>query len=274
MQLMKNLKNAVVCKGVPISVAFTCCFMGTPWYLALLVLGSAVYWYGPVVVYLTLRMPTLFSLRALDSAATLPSAHTLFLGKLLPLLQGVGFVERGRLATADQQGPITGTVVLLQHERTSDLAHLLIVTKDRQAEAAEMLAFSRARTNGSRILTVRNSVPSPFPPNPIDLVLSVGGSIDPLALWQVHRARVAADAMVKPNETVTDAFRFQMELEREGVRKHIDSGLWQQGGRPEFLRPTARGALLMCLRMLAPWKQMACIRARMQVRRLLRESRG
>jgi len=238
-----------------------------PWLVPVLVLLTAPYWYGPVVVYLRQRMPTLQALRVVDSDAALPPEHGRFFDKTLPVLQAAGFVQNGRFTSSDPRQPIRGTVTLLQHQRTTDLAHLLVVTqKDR---SAEMVGFSRSRTDGSKISTLWSTLQSPFPPNPRDDVLRISGSIDTMDLWRVHQARVAADPAAKPNDLVTDALAYQTNLEREGIRRHIASGMWQQDEHPGFLRPTVTGAILMCLRMLFPWKQLARLRAGMEVRRLL-----
>lgn len=264
------LKNVIIYRGVPVLVAFGIYSIGTPWYAAVLVLLTVQYWYGPVLVYLRQRMPTLQALRVAGADAVLPPEHAPSFDKTMPMLQAAGFVQNGRFTSADPRQPIRGTVTLMQHQGTSDLAHLLVVTNNDRI--AEMLAFSRSRTDGSRISTVWSTVHSPFPPNPRDNVLRINGDIAPLDLWRVHQARVAADPDAKPNDMVTDALSYQMNLEREGVRRNIASGMWQQDEQPGFLRPTAMGAFLMCLRMLFPWKQLSRIRARMEVRRLLRGS--
>jgi len=271
---MRNSVDIVIYRGIPLLVAFGFCYFGMPWYVVVLVLLSSVYWYGPVLVYLVQRMPAFPSLRSLDSDATLPPAHSRYFDKMVPLLQGAGFIQIGRFGSAIEKQSVTGTTILLQHQETFDLAHLLIATQEGQTQAAETLVFSRIRTDGSRILTSRNTVQSPFPSNRSDSVLRLYNRIDPLDLWRVHQARVAADAGAVRNATVTDAFAFQMELEKDGIRRHVASGLWQQDEGTRFLRPTAIGAVLMCLRMLPPWKQVARIHARLQMRRYLRRQLG
>lgn len=268
-----QVRDGLLYKGVPFFVAAACYWLGAPWYVVVGVLLSAQHWYGPVLVYLTQRMATLPSLRPLDAEATLPDAHRRLLQDVVPWLQTAGFVERGRFASADEKQSIRATGVLLQHGEASDLAHVLIATQDGRAGAAETLVFSRARTDGSWIRTARHTIPSPFPPTPSDSVLQVDARVDPLDLWRVHQARVAADTSAIRNVTVTDAFRFQMELERDGVRRHLASGLWQPDERPEFIRPTAHGAAVMCWRLLPPWKQATRLRARWQMRRDRRASR-
>lgn len=264
------IKDVIIYKSVPFLVAFGIYSSGAPWYAPVLVLLTAQYWYGPVIVYLRQRMPTLQVLRVVGAEAVLPPEHAPSFNKTMPVLQATGFVQNGRFTSADQGQPIRGTVTLMQHRGASDLAHLLVVTN--AGRTAEMLGFSRARTDGSRISTVWSTVHSPFPPNPRDNVLRIGGNITPLDLWRVHQARVAADPGAKRNDSVTDALSYQMNLEKESVRRNIASGMWQQDERPGFLRPTVTGAFLMCLRMLFPWKQLSRMRAGMEVRRLLRES--
>lgn len=269
---MNKLRNVIIYQGIPFFAAFGLYYFEAPWYVAAFVLVSSVYWYGPVLVYLRQRMPAVPSLRPLDFGETLPTEHSRYFDKTVPLLQGIGFVELGRFVSVDKKQSISGTATLLQNQESSDLAHLLIATKKGRAAAAETLVFSRARSNGSKIVTTRRTIQSPFPPNPLDSVLSLDGGIDAFDLWRVHRARVAADAGAMRNVTVKDAFGFQTALEKEGIRKNIASGLWRQDERTKFLRPTPKGALVMCLRMLAPWKQVARLRARLQMRRHLRES--
>jgi len=262
--------DLIIYRGIPLFVAFGFYYVGMPWYVVVLVLLSSVYWYGPVLVYLGQRMPALPSLRPLDSDAALPPAHSRYFDKIVPLLQGAGFIQIGRFGSAVERQSVTGTAILLQHQETSDLAHLLIATQEGQTQAAETLVFSRIRNDGSRILTSCSTVQSPFPANPRDSVLRLYNRIDSLDLWRAHQARVAADAGAVRNATVTDALAFQMELEKDSLRRHVASGLWQQDEGTLFLRPTAIGAVLMCLRMLPPWKQIARIHAWLQMRRYLR----
>jgi len=264
-----GVKELIILKGVPILIAYAAYASGMSWHVPVIILLTAPYWYGPVVVYFQQRMPKMQGLRVVGENAALPPDHGRFFERVIPALQSSGFVVHGRFTSDDQQ-PICGTVTLMQHQGASDLAHLVVVTKN--TIFAEMVGFSRARTDGSQISTLWSTVQSPFPPNPRDDVLRIGGNIDPMDLWRVHQARVAADPTAKPNDLVTDALAYQTNLEREGIRRHIASGMWQQDEHPGFLRPTVTGAILMCLRMLFPWKQVARMRARMEVRRL-RESK-
>jgi len=269
---MKKLNDVIIHNGVPFLVAFGFYYFDAPWYIAVFVFLSAVYWYGPVLVYLRQRMPTVPSLNPLGPESSLPTAHQSFFDSSVPLLQGVGFVHLGYCVNSGEKQLISGSVALLQHQETSDLAHLLTATKEGIASAAETIAFSRIRNNNSRIWTSRHTIQSPFPPNPNDSVLKLDGHVDLLDLWYVHQARVSADHGAIRNAIVTDAFHFQMEMEKESLRKNLASGLWQQDEQPGFLRPTPKGAVLMCLRMLPPWKQIARIRARLQMRHYLRVS--
>jgi hypothetical protein len=271
---MKKINDIIIHNGIPFLAAFGFYYFDAPWYIAVLVFLSAVYWYGPVLVYLKQRMPTVSSLRPLDSEAALPTAHQSFFDGAVPLLQDVGFVHSGTCVNGGEKQATSGSVSLLQHQDTSDLAHLLIATKEGFTSAAETVAFSRMRNNGSRIWTSRHTIQSPYPPNPSDSVLKLDGSVDLMDLWHVHQARVSADHSAIRNVTVTNAFHIQTEMEKEGVQKHLASGLWQKDEQPGFLRPTPKGAVLMCLRMLPPWKQISRIRARLEMRRYLRAYRN
>ncbi len=269
---MKKLRNAIIYQGPPLFMAFGFYLFGAPWYAIILVLILAVYWYGPMFIYLKQRIPTVSPVRLLGADETLPSEHSRYFDKTVPLLQSMGFVYlEKRFVLVDNKQSIKTTGTLMQHQETSDIAHLLIATQPQGAiPIAETFGFSRARSDGSKITTFRATIQSPFPPNPDDNVLRIDGRASTADLWRVHQARVAADTGAIRNKTVTDAFGFQMELEREGTLRRIASGYWQQDERPEFIRPTAKGAVLMCFRMLPPWKQFARIRARLQMRRYLR----
>jgi hypothetical protein len=148
---MKKLNDIIIYNGIPFLVAFWFYYLDAPWYIAVLVFLTAVYWYGPVLVYLRQRMPTVPSLRPLDSEASLPTAHQSFFDGAVPLLHGVGFVHLGYCVNGGEKQPISGSVALLQHQETSDLAHLLIATKEGFTSAAETIAFSRMRNNDSRV---------------------------------------------------------------------------------------------------------------------------
>ncbi len=184
----------------------------------------------------------------------------------------MGFIHLGLLAFDDKKQSLA-TASVLRHGETSDIAHVMIATKEGHARTAEMVVFSRSRTDGSRIFTLRSTIQSPFPPNPDDSSLRVHGAIPLQDLWGVHTVRVANDATSKVNDSVTDMQHFQTAWESAGARRHIASGFWLLDERPGFLRPTARGALFMCLRMLLPWKQISRIRARMKFHRFLYEFR-
>lgn len=261
----------MIYQGPPLFVALGFYLFGTPWYAIMFVLISAVYWYGPIFVYLKQRMPTVSPVRLLGAEETLPSEHSRYFERIVPLLQSMGFVYLGeRFVMVDNKQSIKTTGTLLQHQETSDVAHVLIATQPHGSiPIAETFGFSRARSDGSKITTSIATIQSPFPPNPGDNVLRLDGRVRTADLWRIHQARVVADTGAIRNKTVTNAFGFQMELEREGIRRRIASGYWQQDERPEFIRPTAKGALLMCFRMLPPWKQFARIRALLQMRRYL-----
>lgn len=265
----QKLRELAVYKSVPLALGGAVIGLGEP-VAGIGLLVTAQYWYGPVIVYLTQRMPVAPALRAEDMATAPFPAHRRFVEPTVAELRGAGFVPLARFASANERLKQTGTVVLLQHRETSDLAHVLIATQEGFGEAAETLVFSRRRSDGSDIATVRNSMVSPFPPNPRDSVLRVGRHVPTLDLWTAHRNRVAADPQAKRNDAITDALQHQMSREREAARRNIASGLWQEAVQPDFLRPTARGAVLMCLRLLPPWKQATRFHGRLKIRRLLR----
>lgn len=264
--------NPIIVQGIPIVVGITLCALGTPWYAAVLVVLAAQYWFGPIFIYFTGRMPTSQPLRPVPAETTLPPEHTAFLNKTIPVLEAAGFASKGCFTNAPQDTAISGIVTLMQHETTSDVAHLLIVVKD--GTVGQTIGFARSRTDGSRIRTSWSTIPSPFPPLPQDNTLRVGGEIAPAVLWQVHQARVAADRIVIREEPISDALRYQMDEERQAIASKLASGQWQQTGEQGFIRPTLLGAYSMCLRMLFPWKQFERLSAEREVRRHLKAPSG
>lgn len=265
-------RELAVYKAVPLSICAALFGVGAPWEAVLLMMVAAPYWYGPVIVYLTQRMPVTPALRVADEATAPHAAHRGILEATLPALRQLGFVPLGRFTSCDQQRALDGTVVLLQHREASDLAHVVVATQAGHPGAGHTLVFTRDRSDGGRIATVRQSIASPFPPSRGDSVLRVDGRVEVADLWAVHRQRVVTDPTAKRNDPVSDAYHYQLSLERDAARRHVASGLWQADVSPALLRPTARGAVLMCLRMLAPWKQASRIRGRLQARRLRRQA--
>lgn len=263
--------NPIIVQGIPVVVGITLWALGTPWYAAVLVVLGAQYWFGPILIYFQQRIPTSQPLRPVPAETSLPPEHTVFLNKTIPVLEAAGFASKGCFTNAPQYTAISGTVTLMQHETTSDVAHLLIVVKD--GRVGQTIGFSRSRTDGSRIRTSWSTIPSPFPPLPQDNTFRIGGEIAPAVLWQVHQARVAADKIVIREEPISDALSYQMNEERQWRASTLASGQWQQAGEG-FIRPTLLGAFLMCLRMLFPWKQFERLSAEREVRRHLKESSG
>jgi Zn-dependent protease len=266
------IDNTCLVQAVPIVIGIILYALGTPWFVAIMVLLASQYWYGPILIYFKQRMPTHQPLRAVPADTSLPPELTLFLNKTIPVLEAAGFVSKGCCTNAPPDAAISGTVTLLQHETTSDVAHLLVVVNNGQV--GQTIGFSRPRTDRSRIRTAWSSLPSPFPANPQDNSLRVGGQIDPALLWRVHQARVAADEMVMREEPISDAIRYQTNEERQGVETKLASRQWQPAGQEGFIRPTLPGAYVMCLRMLFPWKQLNRIAADREVRDLLEEPGG
>ena len=264
--------NPIIVQGIPVVAGIALYSLGTPWYAAVLVVLGAQYWFGPILIYFNQRMPTSQPLRPVPAETSLPPEHTVFLNKTIHVLEAAGFASKGCFTNAPQDTVISGTVTLMQHETTSDVAHLLIVVKD--GRVGQTIGFARSRTDGSRIRTSWSTIPSPFPPLPQDNTLRIGGEIDPAVLWRVHQARVAADRIVIREEPISDALRYQMNEERQGIASKLASGQWQQAGEQGFIRPTLLGAYLMCLRMLFPWKQFERLSAEREVRRHLKESNG
>jgi Zn-dependent protease len=264
--------NPIIAQGIPVVVGIALYVLGTPWYAAVLVVLGAQYWFGPILVYFKQRMPTSQLLRPVPAETSLPPEHTVFLNKTIPVLEAAGFVSKGCFTNAPQDTAISATVTLMQHETTSDVAHLVIVVQD--GMVGQTIGLSRPRANGSRIRTSSSTIPSPFPPAPQDNALKIGGEIDPAVLWRVHQARVAADMTVSREEPISDALGYQMNEERQGVKNKLASGQWQQAEQQGFIRPTLPGAYSMCLRMLFPWKQLDRLSAEREVRRHLKGSGG
>jgi hypothetical protein len=264
----KEMKKAVLVKIFPLAVALASYILGAPWYVALFILVMAPYWFGPVVVYSTQRLPAVQPLCAISRDTPLPFEHQLFFDRTVPVLEDAGFLLKGCFTNSDRKKPIRGTVSLMQHRETLDVAHLLVAIGD--GRSSELLGFSRARGDGSRLLTTWRNIPSPFPPSPQDNTLDIRGDVEPQDLWRVHQARVAADPEVIKNDPIADALDYQVNLERDAYQKRIASGMWTTDREPEVLRPTLTGALLMCLRMLFPWKQLKCLRGGMEMRRVMK----
>lgn len=261
--------KTIVAQGVPVAVGVAMYALGAPWYLCLLLLVGAQYWFGPILLYFSQRMPSSSPLRTVPAATPLPGGQEAFVETTTRLLEATGFEFKGCLTNNLSGEAIHGTVTLMQHRVTSDVAHLLVVVKNGQV--AKTMGFSRSRTGGGRIRTSWSTVRSPFRPNPLDNTLVTAKCIDPLDLWRVHEARVAADTSAMRDTPITDPLQYQMNAEREGIETKVASGWWQQAGQQGFLRPTVKGAVLMCLRMLFPWKHLDNMRAERIVRRLLEE---
>jgi len=271
---MKKFWDILIYNGIPVLVVFGFYRFGLSWNLAVIMLLLAVYWYGPVIIYMRQRMPTSPVLSFVDSEDALAPELRQRFDLTIPLLQSLGFIRIGMLASADKKQPIQGAVALLQHQATSDIVNLLAAAKDGGARIAETLAITRFRTDGSRIVTSQHTIPSPFPSNPGDDVLRLYDGVEPSTLWRIHQARVSADARSTRNVTITDAVAYQMDLERKGAQKNIAPGLWQFGESPEFLRPTLRGAFIMSLRLLPPWSQISRMRTRMKARHYLKNAQS
>lgn len=266
----KDLLKTSIAKVVPLAVTLLTFACGAPWYIAVPVFLLAPYWYGPFLIYHNQRMPTLQPLRDVSNATHLPFEHQLFLDRMIPVLEGAGFAQKGCFTSAVSNTPICGTVTLLQHQKTSDIVHLLVSSGNGQS--AELLGFSRSRADGSRLTTGWSNLPSALSPPAQDNTLRVAGNIEPMDLWRVHQARVVNDPKVIRNEAIEDALGYQVKMEQEMIRARIASRMWKPAGQSEYIRPTAMGALLMSLRMLFPWKYFNYIRGKMVMRRHLNKS--
>lgn len=264
--------NPIIVQCIPVLVGIALYALGTPWYIAAIVLLGAQYWFGPILIYFKQHMPTSQPLRVVSAESDLHPELRLFLNKIVPVLEGAGFISKECLTNAAPDEAESAIVKLMQHETTSDVAHLLVVVKD--GAVGQTIGFSRSRADGSRIRTSWRTMPSPFPPIPRDNTLSIGGEIDPVVLWRVHQARVALDRTVVREEPISDALGYQANEERQSAATKLASGQWRPAEQQGFIRPTLLEAFRMCLRMLFPWKQLNRLAAEREVRRHLKESSG
>jgi hypothetical protein len=221
--------------------------------VALLLLVSSPYWLAPVVIGTTQRMrihPPTVVLQ--PGETTLPHGHDL-LEHLSARFVAAGFEELGRLALApgDRRGAVA--MVLLQHPRTTDIAHVTVTVVPAAPAPAATVSIIRDRTNGGRLQTAGGLGSSPFPRHPADDVLRIRGRPDVDTLWRLHQLRVGRDRLAAENEMITDPLRFQRDLEEEVKTRLLASGEWRLADEGESLRPTPLGAVRIAWRMLPPW---------------------
>ena len=251
--------------------------LGLPGWMRLALLVAMPAWLGPIVVRLRRTQPRAarFILLAADDPSMLAVIGTVF-ESTRAVLAAHGFAEIARLQQAPSTSGLLGYVQLLEHPRTFDVCSRLLVARSGSGGvAADQCALVTERTAGPALATSNMRTAAPWPDNPAFDRAVFADVRDPAALLRLHRARLAAGpaGSVRRTTVSSDPAAYQSRIEQVARDHMVRCGYWWFDDAAQVYRPTWRGAILMCWRLLPPARQIlrsrrarsaAALRARLE----------
>jgi hypothetical protein len=233
--------------------------LGLPWWARLALLVTMPGWLGPIVVRFRQTQPRVaqFMPLAADDPSTPPAIQTVF-ESTRAALAGRGFVEVARLRQAPSASGLLGYVQLLEDPRTFDVCSRLLVARPGSGmAAADQCAFLTERTARPALATSNMRTASPWPDNPAFDRAVFADVRDPAALLPLHRARLADGplASVRRTTVASNPAAYQSRIEQVAKDHMVRCGYWWFDDAAQVYRPTWKGAVLMCWRLLPPARQ-------------------
>ena len=251
--------------------------LGLPGWARLTLLVTMPAWLGPMVVRFRHTQPRAarFTPLAADDPSTPAAIGTVF-ESTRAALAGHGFTEIARLRQAPSASGLLGYVQLLEHPRTFDVCSRLLVARPGSGgAAADQCAFLTERAAGPAVATSNMRTAAPWPDNPAFDRAVFADVRDPAALLRLHRARLAAGSSesVRRTTVASSPAAYQSRIEQVARDHMVRCGYWRFDDAAQVYRPTWKGAILMCWRLLPPARQIlrsrrarsaAALRARLE----------
>jgi len=234
--------------------------LGLPLWGRLLFVVTMPAWLGPIVVRFRQTQPRSaeFALIPLDGSGSPADVDTSFDGTRNALASR-GFVEVGRLRQTNGNKALGGFVQLLEHPETHAVCSRLMIADLASGHIrADVLVFVTERTIGPLIVTSNSQTIAPLPRNPRLDTVWFPDVRDPTRLSSLHDARVLTPGVGIPRRTTvaSDPVDYQRRLETAAKEHMVRSGYWRLDESDRVYRPTWKGAILMTLRSLPPWRQL------------------
>jgi hypothetical protein len=128
--------------------------------------------------------------------------------------------------------------------------------------AADQCAFVTERTTGPALATSNTRTASPWPDNPAFDRTVFSDVREPGQLLRLHRARLEAGPPGSARRTTVarDPAAYQSRIEQVAKDHIVRCGYWRFDEAAQLYRPTWRGAVLMCWRLLPPARQILASR--------------
>jgi len=233
--------------------------LGLPLWGRLLLIVTMPAWLGPVVIRFRQTQPRSaeFALASLDGSGSPAEVNASFDGTR-DVLASRGFAEVGRLRQISEDKALQGFVQLLEHPVTYAVCSRLIIADSASGHIrADVLVFVTDRTIGPLIVTSNSQTIAPLPRNPRLDTMWYPDVRDPTRLASLHDTRVPPAAPGFPRRTTvaSDPVDYQRRLETAAKEHMLGSGYWWLAESDHVYRPTWKGAILMTLRSLPPWRQ-------------------
>jgi hypothetical protein len=212
------------------------------------------------VVYRTQRMRPGAGIEPLESGARgVDPGWRAVLERHVAALAAVGFARATWYRATS--GGVTSVGVLLEHPEHGDLATVAAMRAE-LVPTEVFLLFESEWDDDLRVSTSNARVPSVYP-----RIRGLDGESlpsveDAARLYRVHRARVERVRHPVPRRPLSrgdDPLGIERARQVANYQRYAPLGYSRREG--EFMRPTLRGAFLMCWRLLPPLKQLA-LRAR------------
>jgi hypothetical protein len=218
-------------------------------------LVTAPYWLGPVMVRLTNRQRCTYRYEQLSPGRPLPPAVASFMNASAAALARAGFTPTAPFFQTDGSGKSSGFLQLFEHPRHGDVATVMCALQSQEpgADPVALVGFTAEFEDGSRQATGNSPLPSATPPRRGEEATRFPGERDAERLYRLHRALAQRRGRRQRLTNVGDPVAFQRAQDQRSQERMVSSGWYFHEG--DVLRPTWRGAFLAASRHLWPWRQ-------------------
>jgi hypothetical protein len=238
--------------------------LGLPEWARFALLVTMPWRLGPIVVRLRQTQPGVARFTTVaTNDPSLPGAVQAVFESSRATLAGLGFSEVARLRQAPTASGLLGYVQLLENPQTFDVGSRLLVARSESGPvAADQCAFVTERTAGPALATSNTRSASPWPDNPAFERGVFPDVREPAKLLGLHRARLAGapPGSVRRTTVAQDPAAYQSHIEQAAKDHIVRCGYWWFDESAQLYRPTWKGAVLMCWRLLPPARQILASR--------------
>ena len=241
-----------------------------------LAVALSPYWLGPVVVWLTQRVPTQPAFERFASERhAVPADAAAALQQTTDELGRAGFHVVADLFQSGQVRRVNMRVVLLENRLTAELALAVAAFTTTGSRLVTSFVELPTKLRDGRSVTVNNSRRLSVFTRPASRdVVQLPTVRDAAQLVDIQRAYLAqypSGAERIPFAHQDDPLRFLGEAMTRELQEQVEAGTWWRDERAGVFRPTFAGAWRMTWRVLPPLSVVRRWRARRRAVAILRD---